>query len=291
MLEDFKENSFYEYANNLEKFYHAYLFEVDNLEVSFPLILAFAKTIICENHYKNLNKCGDCNICHLIDKNYYEGLKIIEPEGMLIKKEQVLELQKKLSLKSSNNLNQVYIIKEAEKMNASASNSILKFIEEPEPGIYGILITTNRKQILPTILSRCILISLKTKNELEIKEEDLKQLVRFISNINNQKENYLPYLKRDFFSFYETREDVLKAFSIMELILDAFIHEYYHIKPLLKSNYCDIIKTSFEGISLLKVIFYLEKIILYKNKLTTVLNLNLNLFMDRFLIEMSEVIK
>ena len=138
MLDDYKDNDFYKYAKNLKRYYHAYIFEVDDINNSFPLILSFAKMIICSNHYTNNESCLDCNICHLIDNNTYPDLKIIEPDGISIKKEQIQALQQSLSLKSSNNTNQVYIIKESDKMNPSASNSLLKFIEEPEEGIYAI---------------------------------------------------------------------------------------------------------------------------------------------------------
>ena len=70
MLDDFYNNPFYNYAKNLKKFYHAYLFEVDDLESSYKIVLAFAKMIICSHHYTNLRDCQDCNICHLIDNNY-----------------------------------------------------------------------------------------------------------------------------------------------------------------------------------------------------------------------------
>ena len=43
MLDDYKDNQFVNYAKNLKKYFHAYLFEVDNLEENYPLILAFAK--------------------------------------------------------------------------------------------------------------------------------------------------------------------------------------------------------------------------------------------------------
>ena len=148
MINEFKNNPFYEYAVNLKKYYHAYLFEVNSIEESEPLILAFSKMLICHEHYKDNTKYSGCNICHLIDENTYSNLKIIKPNGMNIKKEQVLELQKDLSLKSSDGNNQVYIIMDADKMNASAANSLLKFIEEPLDGIYGILVTTNKKAIL-----------------------------------------------------------------------------------------------------------------------------------------------
>ena len=291
MLDDFKDNSFYKYANSLDKYYHAYLFEVDDIEESYKMILSFAKTIICPHHYKNNKKCDDCNICHLIDNNTYSDLKVIDAAGLSIKKEQILTLQKELSLKSSNNTNQVYIIKNAHKMNASASNSLLKFIEEPENGIYGILITNDRKQILETILSRCLLISLKTKKYIEYSEDDINNIVNFLNCVIKEKENYLPYLKQDFFTYYETRDDVLKAFSIMEVIIDSKICIKYQIKALLNPMICDIIKANLDEISIDNLIILLEKIVIYKNKLINCLNLNLNLFMERFLIDLSEVMK
>ena len=291
MLDDFKNNSFYEYAINLKQYYHAYLFEVDDIESNFPMILAFAKMIICKYHYKNQNKCLDCNICHLIDNNTYQDLKIIEPSGTSIKKEQVLELQKSLSLKSSNNTNQVYIIKCAEKMNSSASNSLLKFIEEPENGIYAILITTDRKQLLDTILSRCILISLKSNKEILYEKSDIELISNFINIILKEKENTISYLKQDFFKYYETREDIIKAFNIIEVILDYKIRKKYDNKQLLKNEFCDIINSNLSDINDSNLINILEQVVIYKNKLINVINLNLNLFMDRFIIDVSEVLK
>ena len=111
MLDDYKNNKFYNYAKNLKKYFHAYIFEVDDIETSYPLILAFIKMIICPNHYTNNKSCLDCNICHLIDENYYEDFKVIETTDKIIKKEQITKLQQELSLKSSNNTNQVYVIK------------------------------------------------------------------------------------------------------------------------------------------------------------------------------------
>ena len=291
MLEDFKDNSFYLYAKNIKKYFHAYLFEVNDIDNSFPIILAFAKTILCKNHYMNLDNCKDCNKCHLIDKGYFEDLKIIEPETNMIKKEQILELKKNFSLKSSNDNNRVYIIKNADCMNPSAANSLLKFIEEPESGIFGILITTNKKQILPTILSRCVLISLNNSYKENLNIDEIKSLILFIKNIYLKKEEYLPYLKKDFLSLYENREQILNAFHIMELIIDLSINIEYEKEDMYYKDICDIIKNEFGDINLNNKILMLEKIVKYRAKLINVINMNLNLFMDRFIIEVSEVLK
>lgn len=291
MLEDFKDNSFYLYAKNINKYFHAYLFEVNDIESNFPIILAFAKTILCKKHYMNLDNCNDCNKCHLIDKGYFEDLKIIEPETNMIKKEQIIELKKNFSLKSSNDNNRVYIIKNAESLNPSAANSLLKFIEEPESGIYGILITSNRKQILPTIISRCVLITLNSKIKEDINVEDIKRLSMFIKNVYLKKEDYLPYLKHDFLSIYENREQILNAFHLMELILDTMINLKYQENVLYSNDICDIIKNELGDILEKDIIIILEIIVKYRAKLINVINMNLNLFMDRFIIEVSEELK
>ena len=49
----------------------------------------------------------------------------------------------------------LFIIYNAEKLNTSSANTILKFLEEPEENIIAVLTTDNRYQVLDTILSRC----------------------------------------------------------------------------------------------------------------------------------------
>ena len=45
-------------------------------------------------------------------------------------------------------------------MRLEASNSMLKFLEEPEDGIIAILMTNNINNVLSTIISRCKVIKL-----------------------------------------------------------------------------------------------------------------------------------
>ena len=288
MLDDYKDTKFYDYAINLKKYFHAYIFEVDDINLNYPLILAFTKMLICKDHLTNNSNCS-CNICHLIDENYYEDLKIIEPSGKLIKKEQILNLQKELSLKSSNGTNQVYIIKEAEKMNDSASNSLLKFIEEPMEGIYAILITTNKNQLLETIISRCQLIELKSHEKINYTKEEISTNLDFLKLINTKKEAAIAYLKTNYLTIYPTREDILKSFQILENILDKEINRRNEIIDD-KFTYYDIIEKNLRELSLNDLIFSLNKIVIFKDKLTEKPYLNINLFMDRFIIEISKAV-
>lgn len=146
---------------NRNKVSHAYLFETNNYENGFDLALAFAKYLLCPNHFSNTQNCNNCLQCSIIDKNDYLDLKIIDSDGLWIKKEQLDNLQVDFSKKSITGGNQVYIINHAEKLNTQAANSILKFLEEPVPNIIAILVTNNKYSLLDTIISRCQVISLK----------------------------------------------------------------------------------------------------------------------------------
>ena len=49
----------------------------------------------------------------------------------------------------------VFILDDVEKLNISASNALLKTLEEPIPTNHFVLVTAHPEQLLPTILSRC----------------------------------------------------------------------------------------------------------------------------------------
>lgn len=53
----------------------------------------------------------------------------------------------------------VYIINGADKLNKQSANSILKFIEEPDNNITALLVTDNLYSVMPTIRSRCQILS------------------------------------------------------------------------------------------------------------------------------------
>ena len=49
----------------------------------------------------------------------------------------------------------------ADRMTVNAANSLLKFLEEPHQQTFAILITEQIQKMLPTILSRCQILSFK----------------------------------------------------------------------------------------------------------------------------------
>lgn len=163
---------FNELINNIVKFNrisHAYLIEVDNYDNDYSYVIDFIKKII-NDESANL----------LIDNGSYPDLKIIEPDGNVIKKAQLLALQEQFKNKSFLNNKMIYIIKEAEKLNDSSGNTILKFLEEPEEDIVAFLLTTNRYKIIETILSRCQIISLKDDSYNTNLSDNILDMLKFI---------------------------------------------------------------------------------------------------------------
>ncbi len=86
--------------------------------------------------------------------DWYRMIGIDNKQGQ-IGVDEAQEIVKKLSLKSYEGGYKVMIIWMAEKMNAPASNKLLKLIEEPPAKTIFILITEEEENILQTIKSRC----------------------------------------------------------------------------------------------------------------------------------------
>ena len=161
---------------------HAYIIQLKNYDDDFVLVKSFVKAILCKEKRKvsELFDCKLCNICNLIDNDNYPDLCVIEPEGKEIKKSQLVGLQKEFNNKSLLDNKRIYILKEADKLNESAANTILKFLEEPSDDIVAILVTTNRYKMLETILSRCQVLSIDSKGKEIIYNDEIIDLVHFI---------------------------------------------------------------------------------------------------------------
>ena len=105
------------------KLSHAYLFDMNNCDNGYDFIMAFVCSIFCEKHSikKDFANCNECNICNRVRNQNYPELKIIETDSLVIKKEQLLELQSEFSRSSIEGSYRVYIIKDCDKMNKQAS--------------------------------------------------------------------------------------------------------------------------------------------------------------------------
>ena len=126
----------------------------------------FAKMILCENY--DLNECNQCKSCIEFDSGNNPDFKLIEPDGKVIRIEQIREMQTKVAEKPVNSGKKVYIINDADLMTKEAQNCLLKTLEEPPEYIVIILIVSNENKVLTTIKSRCMKIHFDKINDNEI---------------------------------------------------------------------------------------------------------------------------
>lgn len=159
-------------ARKKDKLVHAYLFEGDSGTGTLEAAKYFAMMLLCEEENA---PCLKCRTCERIEFNSHLNVVLIEPFADMIRKEQIENLMHDFSLTALERGPQIYIIKDADKMNASAANSLLKFLEEPAPNHYAVLLTTNHKKMLDTIISRCQFIHFKPVSRTYIEEQLLAE--------------------------------------------------------------------------------------------------------------------
>jgi len=101
--------------------------------------------------------------------NWYKYLGIENKQGQ-IGVDEAENIVRKLALKSYEGGFKIMIIWMAEKLNATASNKLLKLLEEPPKETLFILITEHEGQILNTITSRCQILHFRALGESEIRQ-------------------------------------------------------------------------------------------------------------------------
>jgi len=133
-------------SHNEGRLVHAYLFFGGNKSEKVKTAKDFAKLVLD----------ADATTGNLIDNEAHANVITIRPDGKNIKKEQIVFLKGEIAKKSLEERAKIYIIEDAHQMSTSATNSLLKFLEEPAPDVYIILIAPSREVLLPTIISRCV---------------------------------------------------------------------------------------------------------------------------------------
>lgn len=124
-----------------------------DLHFVFPVIKDSSKKSISDSYLSDWREMiNECPYFSLLQ--WFESLDSKKTQGMIYAEES-LEIIRKLSLMTYESDYKVIIIAHADKMNISASNKLLKILEEPTKNTIFILTTEFFEDILPTIYSRC----------------------------------------------------------------------------------------------------------------------------------------
>ncbi len=269
-----------EISNSIKnnKITHAYLIETNDYQESDELIIEFIKEL-----FKNsMSKEEYAKIDSLIDNNTLSDFLVIEPDGSWIKKDQILNVKEKFSTTSVENRPRIYLIKEADKLNKYAANSLLKFLEEPDGNIIAILVSNNRYRVLETLRSRCQLYSFVNKDS-KVKIENMELLYNIIETIEKKKLESLAYLPTILENDLRNKNFWIENFTNMIDIYENSIRKYEKIDY---KDYGQVLDLIIANNSLQNIINKISILFTTINNLEY--NLNINMMLDKFIIEFTK---
>ena len=140
----------------------AYLLVGDDIEFLERFALAWARTAACQSPKSDGSDCGKCKSCHHFSENTYPELFIVRPQSKsrTISVVDMHGFDHIMGISSTPGYLKVGMLVEAERMNDASQNAFLKTLEEPPAGTLLLLLTVNPRMLLPTIKSRCQVVSL-----------------------------------------------------------------------------------------------------------------------------------
>lgn len=178
---------------------HAYIISGSKGSPVLETAIFMAQSFVCTEKDENNLACEQCVNCQKITKNAYADFKIINGEDL--KNDVTLSIQNEFNKSAIERENvKIYIINLIEKAPVASLNKLLKFIEEPNSNIVAIFTSNSVSSILPTIVSRCQVISLKEFMIKDLVEYLIKNDIEnddawLLSKISNNAEKNLTIIK------------------------------------------------------------------------------------------------
>ena len=105
--------------------------------------------------------CQECLPCRKSLGGTHPDVTRVEPQNGKIKIDQIRQLQRQVSLSPYEGRTRVCLITDLHLATTEAANALLKTLEEPPPRVVLVLTATDIGLLLPTVVSRCQVLSLR----------------------------------------------------------------------------------------------------------------------------------
>ena len=146
---------------------HAYLFSGPRGVGKTTTARLLAMAVNCENEDVRVRPCGECESCLLVRRGNHPDVTELDAASNN-SVEDIRDLREKVRLASLRGGKRVWVLDEAHMLSKSASNALLKTLEEPPPNLVFILATTEPEKLPPTVLSRTQHFRFRRLSESEI---------------------------------------------------------------------------------------------------------------------------
>src|SRR5882757_1469286 len=126
---------------------------------------AFAAALQCTSPDKALGAapgCGFCDGCHTTLIGTHADVETVRTDLLSIGVKDTRDLVRRATLSPAGGRWQVILMEDADRLTEGAANVLLKAIEEPAPRTVWLLCAPSVEDALPTIRSRCRLLTLRT---------------------------------------------------------------------------------------------------------------------------------
>lgn len=171
------------FSNN--RLSHAYILSGSANSDKEKLAHELACAVVCSGSVK---PCGMCSGCRKAMDNIHPDIGVVsrEKDKSEIYVAQIRALKADAVVMPNDSEKKAYIIKEAETMNPSAQNALLKLLEEPPSHCCFILVTENSGSLLQTVRSRCVEIRLAETAKTKAINEKAATLVDIFTGANKE---------------------------------------------------------------------------------------------------------
>lgn len=155
---------------------HAYIINGEKNSGKEFIARVFSMALQCEKG--EVEPCQECHSCkQALSGNQPDIIRIVHEKPNSIGVEDIRrQVNGDVAIKPYSSPYKVYIINEAEKMTVQAQNALLKTLEEPPAYAVIILLTANLNALLPTILSRCVVLNMKPVSDELVKQYLMEQM-------------------------------------------------------------------------------------------------------------------